>query len=290
MLEIEPPFFKIMIHFFQFIDVTRMTWNDALDIVIVAALIYQALVLLRGTRGAQMAVGIVLIMIFYYLSRRWHLEAVQWILTNFLPFFFLAIIIIFQAEIRRGLASIGKNPFWRSLTPVRISDVYDEIILTIADLAGQRTGALMVLEREIGLKNYIESGIALNSQLSYDLLITIFNPHTPLHDGAVIVQRNKIAAAACFLPLTLDPQLSKELGTRHRAAIGITEETDAVAIVVSEESGIVSVAVGGKIERNLDGEMLKTRLYQLFQLPLRAASPKPATAEAPAAERTRVES
>lgn len=260
----------------QWLDLTRITWNDALDILIVAIIIYQVLVLLRGTRGAQMALGIIVIIVFYYLSRRWQLETVQWILTNLLPFFFLALIIIFQTEIRRGLASIGKNPFWRSLTPMKISDVYDEIMLAATSLSSQRIGALIVLEREIGLKNYVESGIALNARLSFDLLTTIFNPNTPLHDGAVIVQRDKIEAAACFLPLTLDPQLSKELGTRHRAAIGVTEETDAVAVVVSEETGTISIAVGGQIERDLDGEQLKSRLYQLFQLPLRAAAIRPA--------------
>lgn len=275
----------------QLFDFSRMTWNDVLDILIVALIIYQVLVLLRGTRGAQMALGIIIITVFYYLSRRWHLETVQWILTNLLPFFFLAIIIIFQSEIRRGLASIGKNPFWRSLTPMRFSDVYDEIVLSVTALSSQHIGGLIVLEREIGLKTYIESGVALNAQLSYDLLMTIFNPHTPLHDGAVIVQRNKIASAACFLPLTLDPRLSKELGTRHRAAIGITEETDAVAVVVSEETGVISVAEGGQIERALDGEQLKRRLYKLFQLPLRRVPAKPAASEpAAASEKSRVQS
>lgn len=275
----------------QFFDFSRMTWNDVLDILIVAIIIYQVLVLLRGTRGAQMALGIIVVTVFYYLSRRWHLETVQWILTNLLPFFFLAIIIIFQSEIRRGLASIGKNPFWRSLTPMRFSDVYDEIALSATALSSQRIGGLIVLEREIGLKTYIESGVALNAQLSYDLLMTIFNPHTPLHDGAVIVQRNKIASAACFLPLTLDPRLSKELGTRHRAAIGITEETDAVAVVISEETGVISLAEGGQIERALDGEQLKRRLYQLFQLPLRRAPARPPASEpAAATEKSRVQS
>ncbi|MDD5541596.1 MAG: diadenylate cyclase CdaA [Acidobacteriia bacterium] len=265
----------------RMLDVSHMTWNDALDILIVAVIIYQVLVLLRGTRGAQMALGIVVVIVFYYISRRWHLETVQWILTNLLPFFFLAIIIIFQVEIRRGLMSIGKNPFWRSLTPARISDVYDEIVLTAITLASQRIGGLLVIEREVGLKNYIESGVAVNAQLTYDLLMTIFNPHTPLHDGAVIVQHDKISAAACFLPLTLDPRLSKQLGTRHRAAIGITEETDAVAVVVSEETGAMSIAVGGRIERDLDGETLLARLYQLFQLPISAASLRLPAAETP---------
>lgn len=279
-----------MSHLIQLFDVSRMTWNDVLDILIVAVIIYQVLVLLRGTRGAQMALGIIVITVFYYLSRRWHLETVQWILTNLLPFFFLAIIIIFQAEIRRGLASIGKNPFWRALSPMRISDVYDEIVLTVTALSTLRIGGLIVLERKIGLKNYIESGIALDARLSYDLLMTIFNPHTPLHDGAVIVQRDKVAAAACFLPLTLDPQLSKELGTRHRAAIGITEETDAVTVVVSEETGIISMAVSGQIERELDGDHLKSRLYELFQLPHHPASARlHSTEPAPAAEKFRAE-
>ena len=154
----------------------------------------------------------------------------------------------------RGLSSVGGS-----------GDLYDEIVLAVTTLASHQTGALIILERDIGLKSYIESGISMDAALSYDLLITIFNPSAPLHDGAVIVQNNRIAAAACFLPLTVKPRLSKELGTRHRAAIGVTEETDAIAIVVSEETGSISLAQNGEIERFLDAEALRARLREALE-------------------------
>jgi uncharacterized protein (TIGR00159 family) len=173
--------------------------------------------------------------------------------------------VLYQNEIRRGLAGIGKNPLLGRHRRREGKEGFEEIILAATTLASKKIGALIVIERDIGLKNYAESGIALDAVLTYDLLVTIFSPNTPLHDGAVIVQQNRIIAAGCFLPLTLDPHLSKELGTRHRAAIGITEETDSVTVIVSEETGIISAAMGGKITRNLDGTGLRAILHAAME-------------------------
>src|SRR5712664_2349492 len=249
----------------EFISIPHLTWIGVLDILIVAAIIYQLLVFIKGTRAVQMALGLGLIVVFFYFSRWIRLETVSWMLTNVLPYFVFAIIVIFQHEIRRALARFGQAPFFAGFSSINRNEFYDEIMLAVTTLHRNQTGALIVIERDIGLKTYIESGIALDAALSYDLLVTIFNPSVPLHDGAVIVQNGRIAAAACFLPLTVKPRLSKELGTRHRAAIGITEETDAVAIIVSEETGTISLAVAGSIERDLTVERLRERLSGLLR-------------------------
>ncbi|HEY2381391.1 MAG TPA: diadenylate cyclase CdaA [Terriglobia bacterium] len=250
---------------FDAFSMPHLTWNAALDIFIVAFLIYQILVLIKGTRAVQMVLGVAFVIAFFYFSRWVRLEAVSWMLTNILPYFVFAIIVIFQHEIRRALARFGQAPLFAGFSSINRNEFYDEIILAVTTLASQQTGALIVIEREIGLKTYIESGIALDADLSYDLLVTIFNPSVPLHDGAVIVQSGRIAAAACFLPLTVKPRLSKELGTRHRAAIGVTEETDAVALIVSEETGAISFAHDGEMERRLDPETLRQRLRDAFE-------------------------
>jgi diadenylate cyclase len=244
---------------------SHLTWTAGLDILIVAYLIYQLLVFIQGTRAVQMAVGLALIIVFYYFARWVQLETVTWILTSALPYFVFAIIVIFQQEIRRALAHFGQAPLFGGFSSINRNEFYDEIILAVTTLASRQTGALIVIERDIGLKTYIESGIALDAALSYDLLVTVFNSSVPLHDGAVIVQAGRIAAAACFLPLTVKPRLSKELGTRHRAAIGITEETDAVAIIVSEETGAISFAHHGEMERYLDPDTLRARLRDTFE-------------------------
>ena len=239
---------------------TPISLRDFIDIAIVAFIIYRFLLLVRGTRGAQITFGIVLLLLFYYVTRFSRLTAVQWLLTNFLTYIVFGLIVIYQSEIRRGLATIGQTPFWSRFRRRSGKEGFEEIILAATTLASKKIGGLIVVERAIGLKNYAESGIELDAVLTYDLLVTIFSPNTPLHDGAVIVQGNRIIAAGCFLPLTLDPFLSKELGTRHRAAIGITEETDSVAVIVSEETGTISASVGGEIVRNLNGTRLRALL------------------------------
>src|SRR2546427_13199863 len=248
----------------EYFSVPHLTWTALLDIVLVAAIIYRLLVFIKGTRAVQMALGLALIVVFFYFSRWIQLETVTWLMTNVLPYFVFAIIVIFQQEIRRALARFGQAPLFAGFSTINRNEFYDEIILAVTTLANNQTGALIVVERDIGLKTYIESGISLDAALSYDLLVTIFNPSVPLHDGAVIVQNGRIAAAACFLPLTVKPRLTKELGAQHRASICITEETDAVAIIVSEETAAISFAHDGEIERFLDPETLRLRLRDAF--------------------------
>lgn len=235
-----------------------------LDIVLVAILIYQFLSLVRGTRAAPMLVGVATLGLAFYFARLGELRTLNWLLSTLLPYVVFALIVVFQSEIRHALANLGSR-----ISLMRSSnsavDVYDDIVLAANLFSQNQTGALIVIEREIGLRTYIESGVALDARLSYDLLATIFRPSAPLHDGAVIVQRDRIAAAACFLPLSMNPVLSTQLGTRHRAAIGITEETDAVAVIISEETGIISVAVAGSVERELTLERLRERLSHLLR-------------------------
>src|SRR6266446_57203 len=235
-----------------------------LDIVLVAILIYQFLVLVRGTRAAPMLVGVATLGLAFYFARLGDLRTLNWLLSTLLPFAVFALIVVFQSEIRHALANLGSRiSLMRSSSSA--ADAYDDIVLATNLFSQNQTGALIVIEREIGLRTYIESGVPLDARLSYDLLATIFRPSAPLHDGAVIVQKDRVAAAACFLPLSMNPVLSTQLGTRHRAGIGVTEETDAIAVIVSEETGAISLAVGGKIERDLSVEQLRERLGELLR-------------------------
>jgi diadenylate cyclase len=241
-----------------------------IDIVLVAVVIYELLALIKGTRAALMLVGVVALGLAFYLSRVGELKTLNWLISTLLPYTVFALIVVFSAEIRMALARLGRR-LTLSRALVSEADAYDDIVLAANLFAQNQTGALMVIEREIGLRTYIESGVPLDAQLSYDLLATIFRPSAPLHDGAVIIQKDRIAAAACFLPLSMNPVLSTQLGTRHRAGIGVTEETDAISVIVSEETGSISLAVGGKIERDLSLEQLRERLGEL--LSRRAAPP-----------------
>ena len=239
-------------------------WWDILDILIVSFLIYEFLKLIRGTRAVQMAAGSLLIVALFYISRLAPLQTLNWMIRNMLAFVAFAAIVIFQSDIRRALAHFGQAPFFRYLNRQQAAaETIEELVVAATTLSSQRIGAIIVVEREIGLRNYIESGIPLDATLTYDLIVTVFQPKSPLHDGAVIIQETRIAAAACFLPLTVNPRVSRELGTRHRAAIGLTEECDAVAIVVSEETGTISLALNGRIERPLTGDQLRERLRTL---------------------------
>src|SRR3982750_1814802 len=242
-----------------------MGWWDLLDIAIVSFLIYEFLKLIRGTRAVQMGVGTLLIVALLYVPRRAPLQPVNWLIRNALLYVAFAAIVIFQSDIRRALAHFGQAPFFRYFNRQEAADeTIEEVVVAATMLAQQKVGAIVAIEREIGLRNYIESGIPLDATLTYDLLVTIFKPGSPLHDGAVILQEGRVAAAACFLPLTVNPRLSRELGTRHRAAIGLTEESDAAAVIVSEETGLISVSLNGEIERALSPEDLRQRLRALI--------------------------
>ena len=239
-------------------------WWDLLDIAIVAILIYEFLKLIRGTRAVQMAVGSLLIVGLFYVSRLAPLQTLNWMIRNVLVYVAFAAIVIFQSDIRRALAHFGQAPFFRYFNRMEAADeTIEEIVVAATMLSAQKVGAIVAIEREIGLRNYIESGIPLDATMTYDLLVTIFQPGSPLHDGAVIIQEDRVAAAACFLPLTVNPRVSRELGTRHRAAIGLTEEGDAVAVVVSEETGAIALALDGQIDRGLTADQLRDRLRTL---------------------------
>ena len=242
------------------VSVGGVRWMDVLDILLVAFIIYELLRFVRGTHAVQIAVGVLFLALLYWVSTLFNLQTVNWLLRNFLPVLMFGIIVIFQSEIRKALAHLGRTPFVGSAAKRQKAEVVDEVVLAATTLSSQRTGAIVALEREIGLRSYIETGINLDAELTYDLLVNVFHPATPLHDGAVIVQGNRVAAAACFLPLTVNPELSRTLGSRHRAAIGLSEDTDAVAVVVSEETGAISVVEGGQIRRGLDGPALRRAL------------------------------
>jgi diadenylate cyclase len=238
--------------------------TNVIDILLVAFVIYQFLMLVRGTRAAPMLVGVAAVAAGFYFARIGQLTTLSWLISTLLPYVVFALIVVFQAELRHALANLGSRlTFSRAASSE--SDAYDDIVLAANLFSQNQTGALIVIEREIGLRTYIESGVPLDARLSYDLLATVFRPSAPLHDGAVIVQKDRIAAAACFLPLSMNPVLSTQMGTRHRAGIGITEETDAIAVIVSEETGAISLAVAGNFERDLTVEQLRERLSALLR-------------------------
>jgi diadenylate cyclase len=239
-----------------------LTWRDAIDILAVAIIIYNLLLLIRGTRAVQILLGLIFLGLVYYVAVLAELPTLQRILENLLIVLPFAVIVLFQGEIRRALADFGRNPLWGLAKQQKVVASFSEIVLAATTLSTRRIGALIVIERLHGLRNYIENGISLDALVSYDLLINLFQPDTPLHDGAVIIQDDRIAAGGCFLPLTPNPVLSKEFGTRHRAALGITEETDAVAVVVSEETGTISVVFDGDMVRDLDSNSLRNALYK----------------------------
>jgi len=239
------------------------------DIILVFLLVYAVLKLVRGTRAAPMAAAIGVFALLYWFAVRQDLATLAFILRGALLYIGVAIIVLFQSEIRQALITFGNRfrmPFTRRHHGQFGEGVYDEVILAATSLASTKTGALIIIERNIGLKNIIDGGVKLDAELSYDLLVSIFNPESPLHDGAVVVRRHRVAAASCFLPLTLNPRLSRDLGTRHRAALGVTEDTDAVAVVVSEESGLISIVQHGEIKRGLDAPRLRAAISEALQV------------------------
>jgi diadenylate cyclase len=238
------------------------------DILLVFLVVYGVLKLLRGTRAAAMAAGIGVFAFLYWIAVNQGLTTLEFVLRGALLYIGVAIIVLFQTEIRQGLIRFGnsfRTPFSRRHRGQFGQSIYDEIVLAATTLASTKTGALIVIERNIGLRGIIDAGVKLDARLSYDLVVSIFNPGSPLHDGAVIVREDRIAAASCFLPLSLNPLLSKDLGTRHRAALGITEDSDAVAIVVSEETGLISFVRRGRIKRALDPTRLRAAIYKAVE-------------------------
>jgi uncharacterized protein (TIGR00159 family) len=237
-----------------------------IDIAILALLIYQLLLMIRGTRAVNILLALTAVALLYVMTGPGLIElnAVHSILGNLLFYLPLIVIVLFQNQIRQALAQLGKNPL-SNLIPKRTDEnLIEEVTLAAVSLASKRIGALIVIEREMGLRTFSETGIALDALISYDLLMNIFTRRSPLHDGAVIIAEGRVKAASCYLPLTTNPSLSRTFGTRHRAAVGITEESDAVAIVVSEERGVVSLAENGKISGALDAQGLETLLVHLL--------------------------
>jgi diadenylate cyclase len=251
----------------QVLQRPAIEWVDLLDIAIVALVVYEVLVLIKGTRAMQIALSGTFLIGLYFVSQWLGLETVNWLLRNMAVYGVFAVIVLLQTDIRRALAHFGRAPLFRYLDrSSNIDEAVEELVISVANLSARKIGALVVIERRIGLRNYIEGGIPLDATISYDLLASIFQVTSPLHDGAVIVQGDRIAAAACFLPLSVNPKVSRELGTRHRAAIGLTEENDAAVIVVSEESGIISLALDGGLERGLTPDALRIKLRSLLGL------------------------
>ena len=241
-------------------------WRDVLDIALVLLIVYRLLVAFRGTRAAQMLMGVGGLLVAGLVARRLELATISWLLDTFLAFWAVLLVVLFQPELRRALARLGQGQFLQAIigsSRAARTELVDEIIRAAVTLAARRIGALVVIERTGGLRQYAELGVPLDALASADLLESLFLPNSPLHDGAVLVEGTRIAAAGCFLPLSRTPDIVRPLGSRHRAALGISEETDAVAVVVSEETGRTSLAVDGRIESPIDEGALRRRLYEL---------------------------
>jgi diadenylate cyclase len=243
---------------------TQIRWQDFLDIGIIACGVYWIIHLIRGTRAVQMLIGLVVVFGAYLGSQALELYTLNWVLDNFLSSVLLVIVVLFQNDIRRALTEVGRGSLFGVRERAMYGQVLEELVKAAMFLAQRRIGALIVLEREVGLNEYIEGGVPIDARVSKELLCGIFAPSSPVHDGAVVIQDGRLAAAGCFLPLTLDPNVSKSLGTRHRAALGLSEETDAVIIVVSEEEGAMALVREGRITPNLTAEALLGALRPLF--------------------------
>lgn len=250
---------------------TMNTLRSVLDITLVFIIVYVVLKLLRGTRAVPTVVGMVILGLLYWLAVAEDLSTLEFVLRYAVVYIGIAIIVLFQSEIRQALiyfANRFRFPILKGQRGQFGGSVYDEIVLAVTTLASEKTGALIVIERNIGLRNFIDAGVQMDARISYDLLVTIFNPATPLHDGAVIIQKERLAAASVFLPLTKNPEISRELGTRHRAAIGITEGSDAISLVVSEETGLITYVEAGNVRRHLDPTALRKLLLEAMEIPL----------------------
>ena len=239
-------------------------WQDVVDILLVTVILYRVLLIMKGTKAAQMLIGLGVLFIAFVLSKYLGLYTIDWIIQSLWAQIVLAIIILFQPEIRRTLAQMGEARFLPSFTTAEELRSLEEIIKASVALSNRKIGALIVIEKDTNLKDFIEMGTQLDAKVSRELLLSIFHPTSPIHDGAVIIRGNRVVAAGCFLPLTLSAEISKSLGTRHRAGIGLTEETDAVVIIVSEETGSITTAIGGSLQKNVDTTSLRNFLTEIF--------------------------
>lgn len=246
--------------------------QDLIDLVLVWLVVYRVLVLIKKTGTIQMLSGLGVLAIFYILSIWFEFFTFNWILEKFFSNLFLIVVILFQGEIRRALAQIGANPFFSDVSSVQETQVIEEMVKSAFSMAQLGYGALIVVEREIMIDYHIEFGTDVDSKVSSELLLSIFHPTSPLHDGAVLVRGGKIHSAGNFLPLSKNPVLDKNLGTRHRAAIGLTEETDAMVVIVSEENRSVGIVQGGVLTPMMDMGDLRQRLYELYGLKFKASS------------------
>ncbi|HER43912.1 MAG TPA: TIGR00159 family protein [Candidatus Eisenbacteria bacterium] len=237
---------------------------DVLDIIIVAFLFYRLLLLVKGTRATQMFVGLFLLIILSFFVQWLNLNALNWILSSLKTVWVIAFVILFQPELRRALTQLGQNRIMGFFIKVEESGTVSEIVKACHQLVQNKLGAIIVIEQDVGLRNYIETGTPLDAKVTSELLVTVFTPPGPLHDGAVIVEKSRVIAAGCILPLSQNPRLAKSLGTRHRAGLGLSEESDAIVIIVSEETGAISLAVGGKLKRKLDINTLRNDLIGII--------------------------
>ena len=245
--------------------------RNVIDISLVFILVYVVLKLFRGTRAVPTVVGLILLGLLYWVAIDQDLATLEFVLRYAVVYIGFAIIVLFQSEIRQALIYFANRlrfPIMKKQRGQFGGSVYDEIVLAVTTLASEKIGALIVVERKVGLRNFIDAGVQLDARISYDLLVSIFNPSTPLHDGAIVIQNERVAAASVFLPLTKNPSVSRELGTRHRAAIGITEGSDAISLVVSEETGLITYVEAGEIRRNLETTQLRKLLLDAVGVPL----------------------
>ena len=252
--------------------------RNVVDMVFVFIIVYVVLKLLRGTRAVPTIVGLVLLFLLYWLSISQDLATLEFVLRYAVVYIGFAIIVLFQSEIRQALIYFANRlrlPILRRQRGQFGGSVYDEIVLAVTTLSSEKIGALIVIERNVGLRNFIDAGVQLDATIGYDLLVTIFNPATPLHDGAIIIQNERLAAASVFLPLTKNPEVSREMGTRHRAAIGITEGSDAISIVVSEETGLITYVEAGAVTRNVDTTSLRKLLLDAMEIPVAQVKREP---------------
>jgi len=242
----------------------QFRWQDLVDIILMSIIVYRLLLIIKGTKAAQMLIGLGVLLFASLISRYFEFYTVDWLIQSFWTQIVIAIIVLFQPEIRRALAQMGETPFLQTLTSAEELKSLDEIVKATVSLSNRRIGALITIERETSLKEFVEIGTPLDAKVSKEVLLSIFHPTSPIHDGAVVIKGNRIVAAGCFLPITTSPEISKSMGTRHRAGLGLSEETDAVVIIVSEETGGISVAMNGKLEPHFDMGTLRDLLTNLF--------------------------